>query len=158
MRFRSLKFSPLLFTVACAASSSTSAPPPSGNPPPTTQPSAPPSSVATEDLATSMGMAVVATAPSGAPSLVRAIVPRASAPGSTALAAATAHVTALAPLWIGQAQPMALSDSGTQQLRNGASMVRLVQHINGVPVNNGDLRVLVQPDGSLAAVDRKSVV
>jgi Zn-dependent metalloprotease len=150
MRFRSLRLSPLLFTVACAASSSapspTGNPPPGGSPPTTTTPSAPSTD------ATSFGVAVLASAPSGAPSLVRAIVPRPSAPGATAQAAAMAHVAALAPLWVGQAQPMALTESGTQQLRNGASMVRLAQHINGVPVNNGELHVLVQADGSLAAV------
>ena len=47
---------------------------------------------------------------------------------------------------------MALRSSGTQPLRNGASVVRLGQHIDGIPLSSGELRVLVHADGSLAAV------
>ncbi|HET9623052.1 MAG TPA: M36 family metallopeptidase [Kofleriaceae bacterium] len=99
-----------------------------------------------------MGVSVVASAPTGAPSLVRAIAPRPSPAGMTAVAAAQAHVAALAPLWVGQAPAMALADNGSQALRNGATLVKLVQHVNGVPVNHGELHVLLHTDGSLAAV------
>jgi large repetitive protein len=157
LRFRTLAISPLIFTVACAAgSSSTSAPPGgSGNPPDPgnpPNPGAPPTAVSTEDLATALGVSIVAAEPSGAPSLLRTIVPRPSAAGMTAEAAARAHVATLAPLWVRQAQPMTLADNGTQQLRNGATVIKLVQHVDGVPVNNGELRVLLHVDGSLAAI------
>jgi hypothetical protein len=134
--------SPLIFTVACATGPTTSTPP--GG--------APPSGATTEQIATSFGVAIMASEPSGAPSLLRTIVPRASAPGMTAAAAARDHVAALAPLWVRQAQPMTLADNGTQQLRNGAMLVKLVQHVGGVPVHGGELHVLLGADGGLAAI------
>jgi hypothetical protein len=70
----------------------------------------------------------------------------------TAASAARDHVAALAALWVRGAQPMTLTDNGTQQLRNGATVIKLAQQVDGVPVNNGELRVLLHADGSLAAI------
>jgi hypothetical protein len=153
LRVRTL-VSPLIFTVACATGpSSTSAPPGgSGNPTDPTGTGAPPSTISTEQLATALGVSIVASEPSGAPRLLRTIVPRPSAVGMTAAAAARDHVAALAPLWVRGVQPMTLTDNGTQQLRNGATVIKLVQHVDGVPVNDGELRVLLHADGSLAAI------
>jgi hypothetical protein len=89
---------------------------------------------------------------SGAPRLIRAIAPRTIPAGMTPEAAARDHVAALAPLWVRQARPMDLVDNGTQQLRNGATVARLSQQIDGVLVNDGELRVLMHADGSFAAV------
>src|SRR5262249_24987846 len=102
--------------------------------------------------ATGLGVSIMSSDAGGAPRLIRAIIPRAGGAGMTAEAAARDHVAALAPLWVQDAQPMGLVHNGTQQLRNGASVVKLAQQIDGVLVNNGELRVLVHPDGSLAAV------
>ncbi|HMG25071.1 MAG TPA: M36 family metallopeptidase, partial [Kofleriaceae bacterium] len=89
---------------------------------------------------------------SGAPRLLRSIEPRAAGAGMTAAAAARDHVTALKDLWLRQGQAMDLVDRGTQTLRNGATIVTLSQEVDGIPVNQGDIHVLMHTNGSLAAV------
>ncbi|HEX7841663.1 MAG TPA: M36 family metallopeptidase [Kofleriaceae bacterium] len=96
-------------------------------------------------------MSILSSDASGTPRLIRAIVPRPAA-GMAPVAAALDHVAALSPLWVQKAQPMSLADNGTAVLRNGASVVKLTQHVGGVPVDQGELRVLLHADGSLAAV------
>src|SRR5262249_27248272 len=49
-------------------------------------------------------------------------------------------------------RPADLAPVATQQLRSGASIVRLQQQIDHVDVHHGELRVMVQADGALAAV------
>ncbi|HMG53972.1 MAG TPA: hypothetical protein VK601_10825, partial [Kofleriaceae bacterium] len=97
-------------------------------------------------------MSIVSSEPSGAPRLVRTIVPRPSAAGVPAAAAARDHIATLSVLWVRDAQPMALADNGVQQLRNGATLVKLVQNAGGVPVHGGELHVLLGADGGLAAI------
>ena len=99
-----------------------------------------------------MGMSVMSADSFGTPRLIRAIVPRPAAAGMTAEVAARDHIAALAPLWVQQAKPMALAENGIQPLRNGATVVKLQQHVDGVVVDQGELRVLMRADGSLAAV------
>ena len=84
--------------------------------------------------------------------MLRTVVPRPSAAGVTAAAAARDHIAALSALWVGNAQPMALADNGVQQLRNGATIIKLVQNVGGVPLHGGELHVLLGADGSLAAI------
>jgi hypothetical protein len=67
-------------------------------------------------------------------------------------AAARDHVAALKELWVAQGQTMDLVDRGTQTLRNGATIVTLAQEVDGIPVNQGEIRVLMHTDGRLAAV------
>ena len=47
---------------------------------------------------------------------------------------------------------MPLVAIGTQPLRNGATVVKLAQQVDGVVVDQGELHVLMHRDGSLAAV------
>ncbi|HEX3474582.1 MAG TPA: M36 family metallopeptidase [Kofleriaceae bacterium] len=104
-------------------------------------------------MATGLGVAVLSSDAGGAPRLIRAVVPRApSATGMAPAAAAREHLAALAPLWVRQGQPMATVEVGTQQLRNGAALVRLQQQVDGIPVDHGELHVLVHPGGEFAAV------
>jgi hypothetical protein len=70
----------------------------------------------------------------------------------TAEAVARDHVAALAPLWVRGAAPMALVHNGTQQLRNGATIVKLAQQVDGVLLDQGEIHVLLHADRSLAAV------
>lgn len=144
IRFRRVALSSLLFAAACAA-------PPSqpGDPGDPGQASPVPPTV---QNATSMGVSIMSADALGRPRLIRAIVPRANAMGLSPQAAARDHVTALAPLWIKQARPTTLVDAGTQILRNGATVVRLSQQVDGVVVEQGELRVMMHPDGSFAAV------
>ncbi|HMG52193.1 MAG TPA: M36 family metallopeptidase [Kofleriaceae bacterium] len=74
------------------------------------------------------------------------------ASGMAPQAAARDHVAALAPLWGEQASAAPLVETGTQQLRNGATVVLFEQQVNGVVVNQGDVRVMMHADESLAAV------
>src|SRR6185503_5899782 len=96
-----------------------------------------------EQLAVSLGVSIMSSDATGAPRLMRAWKPRASAIGAAPEAAARDHVAALAPLWVQQARPMALAEVGTQRLRNGATFVKLAQQVNGVLVDEGELRVLM---------------
>ncbi|MEO8704663.1 MAG: M36 family metallopeptidase, partial [Kofleriaceae bacterium] len=77
---------------------------------------------------------------------------RPASAGATPKQAAREHVSALTPLYVKLAAAMPLVDKSTQTLRNGATVVTLAQQIDGIDVHNGDLRVLVHPDGSLAAI------
>jgi hypothetical protein len=103
-------------------------------------------------LAVRLGVTIDARSDRGAPRLVRAVVPRAGLAGMSPEQAARDHLDALRPLWLAEQRAADLSSRGVQPLRNGASIVRLQQHIDQIPINQGELRVLVQPDGSLAAV------
>jgi hypothetical protein len=98
-----------------------------------------------------MGVSIMSSDALGRPRLIRAIVPRATVAGMAPGEAARDHIAALAPLWIQARRPATLVDSGTQTLRNGATVVRLVQQIDGVVVNHGELRVMMHADGSFAA-------
>jgi hypothetical protein len=143
---RRFVLSSLLFAAACASDSSPTLPPGGTTPPGS---SAPVSTI--DQKATALGMSIMSQ-DAGVPRLVRAIVPRAAAPGMAAQAAARDHVAALASLWGAQASAAPLVETGTQQLRNGATVVLFEQQVNGVLVNQGDLRVLMHADQSLAAV------
>jgi hypothetical protein len=106
----------------------------------------------TDQLATGLGVAILSSDPAGTPRLIRAIVPRTPSAASMAPAvAAQDHVAALARLWVGQSHPMALTENGTQQLRNGSTIVKLQQNVDGIPVDHGELRVMLHADGSFAA-------
>jgi len=151
-RFRTLAVPSLLFAAACASDSPSS---------PSVDPGAPGTPVnvgpaqpvgPTDQNATTLGMSILSSDASGKPRLVRAIVPRASTAGMSSEQAARDHVTALAPLWLQQERPMSLVVDGTQQLRNGATIVRLAQQVDGIPVAHGQIHVLLHNDQSLAAV------
>jgi len=105
-----------------------------------------------EQAATDLGMSIMASDAHGAPRLIRSIVPRAGLHGAPAEAVARDHVAALAPLWVQGAAPMALVHNGTQQLRNGATIVTLSQQVGGVMADRSEVRVLLHADSSLAAV------
>jgi hypothetical protein len=157
MRFRSgtLKILCMTLVVACGDSSS---PPPPVTPPDTPPPTPPPPAgkgrpvTAAENLAVALGVTIMSSDASGAPRLMRSWKPRSSVAGMTPEAAARDHVAALKPLWVQKTTPMALVNSGTQLLRNGAMVIKLTQHVGGIPVDEGEVRVLLHPDGSLAAV------
>jgi hypothetical protein len=97
-------------------------------------------------------MAIMSTNKAGTPRLIRAIVPRATLAGMAPEQSARDHVAALAPLWLKQARAMNLTDAGTQKLRNGATIVRLAQTVDGAIVSQGEIRVLLHTNGDLAAV------
>jgi large repetitive protein len=132
----------LLLFVACASDPETAAPPSEPDQPATVK----------EQMALTMGMSILSSDAKGAPRLMRSIRPRASLAGAAPEAAARAHVSALEALWVQGTPAMALSGLGTQPLRNGATVVRLAQQLDGVVVHNGELRVMMHADGSLAAV------
>jgi hypothetical protein len=102
--------------------------------------------------ATDLGVAVMARDERGAPRLIRAILPRTGLAGATPEAIARGHVAALAPLWVGSAAPVGLVETGTQQLRNGSTVVQLAQQVGDAFVDRGELRVLLRSDGALAAI------
>src|SRR5262245_43834410 len=154
LRFPTLAIPSLLFAAACAATPPTSTDDPGdpGDPGNPVDPGSGRPLTSTEQAATGLGMSIMSSDAFGTPRLIRAIVPRPAAAGMTAEVAARDHIAALAPLWIQEAKPMALAQTGVQPLRNGATFVRLQQHVDGVVVEQGELRILINPDGSLAAV------
>ncbi|HET7504904.1 MAG TPA: M36 family metallopeptidase [Kofleriaceae bacterium] len=151
VRFRTLAVPSLLFAAACSSGSSS---PPPGDPGNPGDPGAPgngqPGKVDPNEV--TLGVSVMSRDASGAPRLIRAIVPRPAAAGATPEIAARDHVAALAPLWVKSERPMTLVENGSQQLRNGASLVRLSQQVDGAVVDQGELRVMLHADGSFAAV------
>jgi hypothetical protein len=147
VRISRLTVSSLLFAAACTAGSSPAPSP--GNP---GSPGGSPPMSPTEQTAVSLGMSVMSTDAAGAPRLMRSFRPRAGLVGASPEAVARDHIAALAPLWVQKARPMALVATGTQQLRNGATVVKLAQQINGVAVDQGEIHVLMHANGSLAAV------
>src|SRR6478609_3246077 len=119
VRFRTVAVSSLLFAAACSATTPDD---------PVDPGQALPVPVV-DQTATSMGVSIMSSDALGRPRLIRAIVPRASVAGMTPAAAARDHIASLAPLWVKQERPMALVDNGTQTLRNGATVVKLVQQV-----------------------------
>ena len=153
VRSRPIALSSLLFAAACAAGSSPT--PPSGGSgdpgsPGSPAPSQPAS--ANDQAATALGVSIVSSDAAGVPRLIRSIVPRAAPAGMAPQAIARDHVAALAALWVPQGSPMALVETATQRLRNGATVVKFDQQIDGVVVHEGELGVLLHTDGALAAV------
>src|SRR4051812_33532186 len=152
IRSRPIALSSLLFAAACAAGSSA---PPSGGAGTPGTPGAPGPSqpaAANDQAATALGVAILSSDAAGAPRLIRSIVPRAAPAGMAPQAIARDHVAALTALWVPQGSPMALVETATQRLRNGATVVKFDQQIDGVVVDRGELGVLLHTDGSLAAV------
>jgi hypothetical protein len=144
VRIRTLATSSILFIAACTSSSS---PPVGPDVPGDGESVSPP-----EQTAVSLGMSILSTDAAGSPRLMRSIRPRPSAPGMTPELAARDHLAALTPIWLPTGRAMALASQGTQELRGGATVVKLVQQVDGVIVDQSDMRVLMHADGSLAAV------
>jgi large repetitive protein len=119
-------------------------------PPPAPGPTRAPTS--SEQEAVALGVTVDARDDQGAPRLIRAIVPRPAAAGMAPADAARDHLAALTPLFMRNQQASDLTTHSSQQLRNGASIVRLIQQVDHIDIHQGELRVMVHPDGSLAAV------
>jgi large repetitive protein len=146
-RLRSLALPSLLFAAACSAGSPGPDDPGLPGEPGPDQPG-----ITVDQAATNLGVTVMSSDERGVPRLIRAIVPRAGIRGAAPELVARDHVAALAPLWVQRATPMALVDRGVQRLRNGATLVQLAQQVDGVVVDQGDLRVLLHANGSFAAV------
>jgi hypothetical protein len=107
----------------------------------------------TDRTAVTLGVAIDARDASGAPRLIRAIVPRQGVASMAPDQAARDHLTALAPLFLQKPQrPADLVPVATQPLRGGAKVVRMQQRIDGVDLHQGEVRVMVNADNSLAAV------
>ncbi|HSS00536.1 MAG TPA: M36 family metallopeptidase [Kofleriaceae bacterium] len=123
-------------------------------PPPTTTPEAAAANAqSARDLsAVALSVVIDARDEHGVPRLIRAVAPRPAPAGMTPEDAARAYVAALAPLSIERGRVADLVTRGVQKLRNGAAIVRLQQQVQQVDVYQGELRVMVQPDGTLAAV------
>lgn len=71
-------------------------------------------------------------------------------PAATAAESAIAHVHALAPQWGVRGALADISAIGTVKV-GGGEIVRLRQRIDGVPVERGELRVMVGPGGNMIA-------
>ncbi|HEX3480155.1 MAG TPA: M36 family metallopeptidase [Kofleriaceae bacterium] len=152
-RIRTLAWPGVALAITAACSSPSSTPTPNPSPDPTGDPPGmqPPADV--DRAAVALGMTIDARDASGAPRLIRAIVPRRGIAGMAPDQAARDHVAALAPLWMQQGQrPADLTPVATQPLRNGAAIVRMQQRIDGIDVHQGELHVMVNADSSLAAV------
>jgi len=146
-RFRTLAVPSLLFAAACSGDSSSD---PSQDPPGDPGPGQ--TVTPTDQKATGLGLSILSADKTGAPRLLRSIVPRPAGAGMSPAAAARDHLAALKELYVQQGKPMDLVDRSAQTLRNGATLVTLTQTVDGIPVNGGDVNVLMHTNGSLAAV------
>ncbi|HEY0986564.1 MAG TPA: M36 family metallopeptidase [Kofleriaceae bacterium] len=162
MRFlRAFAVPSLLFAAACSSGSSPNQPDDPtdpGKPGDPTDPGKPgdPGNPGKPDptidqTATDLGIIILARNERGIPRLIRSITPRVGLPGAAAEAVARDHVAALQSLWVKKATPMTMVERGTQKLRNGATVVELAQAVDGVLVDQGELRILLHSDGSFAA-------
>jgi large repetitive protein len=139
-RKRALTTSGLVLTIAAACSSSS-------DDGPTRTPQS------NEMAAVKLGVTIVSSDTKGAPRLVRAVIPRRPLKANmTADEAARDHLAAIKQLYLTRQQPADLASAGAQKLRNGGSIVRLQQQVDRIDIHQGELRVMVHPDGSLAAV------
>jgi hypothetical protein len=132
----------LAFTATCSSSPPSSVPDPD---PPKVQPTA-------DMMAVTLGVAIDARDEGGRPRLVRAVVPRAGFAGMTADEAAIDHLSALTPLYLTNKRAADRTMHSAQRLRDGSSLVRLQQKVGDIDIHQGELRVMVRPNGSLAAV------
>lgn len=145
-RIKATPWYSVLLSLAVACSSSDGTAPTAPTPPPSSHQPA-------SDDPVAQGVTVVSKDANGAPRLIRTITPRPTkVAGLTHAQAAREHVASLAGLYVKKNAPTTLVDKSTQTLRNGASVVTLKQQVDGIDVHNGDLRVLVQADGSLSAI------
>ncbi len=106
----------------------------------------------TEKTAAGFGVTIASSDENGSPKLIRAIASRKAAQGATPEQAAREHLTTLAPLWVSSAQPVALVTGGVQSLQGGSSIVTLRQQVNQIDVHQGNMRVMLHPDGQLSAI------
>jgi large repetitive protein len=142
-RLRALAL-PLALALTATCSSSSTPPPDPG--PGKVQPNG-------DMVAVSLGVTIDSRDDRGKPRLVRAVVPRAvGVAGMAPNEAARDHLSALTPLYLKNAPAADRTMHSEQRLRNGAAIVRLQQKINDIDIHQGELRVMVHPDGSLAAV------
>src|SRR3954464_10622760 len=148
-RLRALVVPSLLFAAACSGDSPLTTPDDPGPPGASGEGQ---TVTPIDQKATGLGMSIVSSDAAGAPRLIRAIVPRAVPAGMSPGAAAREHVAALKELWGAQGPTADLVERSTQPLRNGATVVTLAQEVDGVPVDRGELHVLLHADGRLAAV------
>ena len=148
-RLRALVVPALLFATACGGDLSSTTPEDPGAPGASGEGQTVPP---IEQRATGLGMSIVSSDAAGVPRLIRAIVPRAVPAGMAPGAAAREHVAALKELWVPRGQTTDLVERSTQPLRNGATVVTLAQEVDGIPVDRGELHVLLHTDGRLAAV------
>src|SRR4029079_8570468 len=146
-RLRTLAVPSLLLAAACSGDSSSD---PSQDPP--ADPGPGQTVTPTDQKATGLGLSILSADATGAPRLLRSIVPPPAGAGMTRAAAARDHLAALKELYVQQGKPMDLVDRSAQTLRNGATLVTLSQTVDGIPVNGGDINVLMHTNGSLAAV------
>ena len=85
----------------------------------------------------------------GLPRLLHAN-PGSFAPAATATESARRHLTQIAPAYgVAIAELPVLQPLGEVRVRGGA-IVRFAQRIDGIPIEDGELRVLVRPGGELA--------
>jgi hypothetical protein len=104
------------------------------------------------DAAIALGMTPLAVDERGMPRLLRAaFVP--AAPARTATESARVHVARLAPAWAVRAATMPALDAIGEVPVRGGTIVRLRQLLDGLPVDGGELRVFVRPNGELVAVN-----
>lgn len=131
-----------MFLLACSDTQA-----PSDDARPQRAPSASPVAAAIE-----LGMTPLATDDRGTPSLLRA-ARVAPAPAATATESAIQHVGRLSAAW-------GVTDTALPQLHGlgevrapGATIARVRQTIDGLPVDGGELRVLVREGGELVATN-----
>ena len=99
-----------------------------------------------------LGVTALSRDERGVPRMLRAVDSVKAPAGSTAEAAARFHLGRIGAAWFDGGKPADLDLVAVHKIRGGASIVRLAQRIEGNEVFGGELRVLVNADGSLHMV------
>jgi len=123
---RAPRLAPLLFLLACSA------------------PAVPPA-----ETRAAQGVTAIASDERGIPRLLQATT-AAAAPAATPTASARIHLERIAGAWGVAADAMPVLEGAGEVPVRGGTIARIRQLIDGLPVDGGELRLLVRPNGELA--------
>jgi MYXO-CTERM domain-containing protein len=138
-----------LFLWSCASQGDAPAPAPTPSPEAKAPATLGATSRDTERASLALGVAPLAIEQGGAPRMLRAVGNQPAPVGLTAEAAARHHLARLAPLWLKGGKTADLELIESRKLRNGASLVRFRQRVDGIEIYGGNVAVALKSDGSL---------
>ena len=105
-----------------------------------------------EQTAIAKGVTVVSTNEFGVPRMLRSVAPAAPSVAMAPKASAEAFVASLEELFVGRGVAAKRVDEEAQPLRGGSTIISMKQRVDGIPIHQGDLRVMLRADGAPTAL------